>query len=107
MTLPVVNLSSPLVGPGGLVKDPWTAFFRQFTQAPSGAMSLILGASPFGYRAKEPGQISVAGGVSGLTLIRGTVSIDVTGLKLVPVQINDTLIISYGGATTATFLPNF
>lgn len=108
MTLPVVNLGSPLVNSQGLIQDPWTAFFRQFTQAPSGVMSLIVSASPFSYRAKEPGQISVSGGtVSAIHLIRGGTDIDVTGSKLIPVQIADTIIVTYSVLPTIVFLPDF
>lgn len=109
MALPVPDLGQPLVSPGGIIKEgPWTRFFQQFTQAPTAAMSLIVGASPFSYVAREPGLLAPIGGaITSLTLIRGTVLIDVTGLKLIPVSIKDTLKVVYTILPTIKFLPNY
>lgn len=105
---PVINLQSPLVDGQGFIQDPWTAFFQQFTQAPSGAMSVIVTASPFSYTTKEPGFINVSGGiVSTVALIRGTVTIDVTGQKLIPVQIKDIIKVTFTVLPLIKFLPNF
>lgn len=109
MTLPVPDLSQPLVNAGGRIKEgPWTQFFQQFTQAPTAAMSLIVGASPFSYVAREPGLLAPIGGViTSLTLIRGSISIDVTSSKLIPVSIKDTLKVIYTGLPIIRFLPNY
>lgn len=108
MTLPVTNTQVPLVDSRGLITTGWQAFFQQFTQAPSGAMTLIVTASPFSYIVKEPGLINVSGGiVTSISLVRGSVIIDVTGQKLIPVSIKDTIIVVYTGLPNILFLPNF
>ena len=107
MALIVPRLDAPLVDRSGLALAPWTTFFQQFVQAPSAAVSLIIGVSPFNYVAREPGQVAVIGGtVSAIALIRGTVTIDVTGVKLIPVAIKDIVKVTYSILPVIQFLPN-
>ena len=107
MALIIPRLDAPLVDNNLLARPPWTTFFQQFVQAPSVAVSLLVGTSPFSYSAREPGQVAVVGGtVSSITLSRGTVVIDVTGEKLVPVQIKDIITVTYSVLPVIQFLPN-
>ena len=107
MALIVPRLDARLVDNFGLALPPWTTFFQQFVQAPSAAVSLIVGSSPFSYSAKEPGQIAVVGGtVSAIALIRGTINIDVTGEKLILVMIKDIVKVTYSVLPVIQFLPN-
>jgi hypothetical protein len=109
MSLLVPNLSAPLTDSYGLIKSQaWISFFQQFVQAPSGTSSLIVGASPFAYQAKEPGLVNVGSGVvSHISLTRGSTIIDVTGLKLIPVAIKDTVTVTYSVLPTILFIPNY
>ena len=107
MALIIPRLDARLVDDSGLALPPWTTFFQQFVQAPSAVVSLIVGSSPFAYSAKEPGQIAVIGGtVSAIALIRGTVNINVTVVKLIPVAIKDIVKVTYSGLPVIQFLPN-
>ena len=107
MALIVPRLDARLVDNSGLALPPWTTFFQQFVQAPSSAVSLVVGSSPFSYSAKEPGQIAVIGGtVSAIALIRGSVNINVTGEKLILVMIKDIVQITYSVKPVIQFLPN-
>lgn len=106
--IPVPNQLAPFVGKGGKIISPWNQYLQQFTQAPPKVLDLIVTASPFAYSAVEPGFIAVAGGtVSAIALTRGTVTIDVTGTKLIPVSINDTVAVTYSGLPDMKFLANF
>ena len=109
MSLLIPNLSAPLTDNHGLIKSQaWISFFQQFVQAPSGTSSLIVGASPFAYQAREPGLINVSGGtVSAISLTRGSTVIDVTGLKLIQVAIKDTVTVTYSVLPTILFIPNY
>lgn len=107
MALILPRLDARLVDKFGLALPPWTTFFQQFVQAPAAGITLVVGSSPFSYSAKEPGFIAVVGGtVSAVHFIRGTINIDVTGQKLVPVQIKDIIKVTYSGLPTINFLPN-
>jgi hypothetical protein len=108
MAIIVPRLDVRLTDNGGLVfQQAWQSWFQQFTQAPSAAVSLVVGTSPFNYSAKESGQIAVIGGiVSAIALIRGTVNIDVTGEKLILVAIKDIVRVTYTGLPVIQFLPN-
>ena len=112
MALKLPNLAAALVDSAGLVKgEAWISFFSQFVQAPAPIMSIIVGINPFSYTVKEPGMIAVSGGtVSAIALIRGVttpISIDVTGVKLIPVCIKDIIKVTYTGLPTMKFIPGF
>lgn len=106
--IPIPNLISPFVSKVGRLLSPWNQYLQQFTQAPPNIADVIVSASPFSYQAKEPGNVSITGGtVSAITLIRGLISIDVTGTKLIPVAINDTIRVVYSVLPTVKFLANY
>jgi hypothetical protein len=106
MALILPRLDARLVDGYGLALPPWTTFFQQFVQAPSAGIALVVGGSPFSYTVKEPGLIAVVGGiVSAVHFIRGTINIDVTGQKLIPVYIKDIIKVTYTGLPVINFLP--
>lgn len=82
------------------------SYLQQFTQAPPKFVAITVDTSPFSYTAKEPGFVFVAGGtVSALALTRGTDMLDMTGQKIVPVSINDTVTATYSVLPTMVFIP--
>lgn len=98
MTLPVPNLTSPLVDKLGKLIPPWNSWFQQFSQkAPAIA---TVATSPF--TANANGTVIFTGGTPVITLTRGTVSIVLTGQRIIPISISD--IISWTGATAVQFL---
>ncbi len=106
--IPLPNQISPFVSKVGKILAPWVQYLQQFTQAPPNMVDVIVTPDPFFYTSKEPGNVSITGGtVSGVTLLRGQLSIDVTGQKLIPVAIQDTIIVSYSVAPTMKFLANY
>lgn len=109
MTLPVINQNSPLVNAKtGTILPPWNTFFQQFTQAPSGIMSVIVGTSPFNYIVKEPGSININGGtVSNITLSRGNISLDMIGDKQIIVEIKDVISVTFSVKPNILFIPRY
>lgn len=81
-------------------------YLQQFTQAPPKFVDITVDISPFSYTAKEPGYVIVDGGtVSAIHLLRGSDDLDLTGQKIIPVSINDTVITTYSVLPTMTFIP--
>jgi len=99
---------APLVDNFGKILRPWTQYLQQFTQAPPKFMTVIVTASPFSYKVKEPGSVAITGGtVSAIVLTRGTQSINLTGTKIIPVSINDVITVTYSLLPTITFIPAY
>lgn len=93
-TNPVYNLNAPLVDPKtGKVVPPWNSFFQQFTQDAPAVSSVIK--NPF-----TPNAIGkfIIIGATKLILSRGSVSVDITGMLIVPMSIGDTVIWTGGNA---------
>ena len=106
--IPLPNQVSPFVNALGKIIRPWVQYLQQFTQAPPNIMSITVTASPFSYEVKEPGYVHVNGGiVSAITLTRGTISLNFTGMKGVPVAINDIVTVTYTGLPTINFVPSY
>lgn len=102
---PFPNMVQPFVDKLGKIIKPWNRYLQQFTQAPPPFM-LVTGASPFSYTAKEPGYLIItAGTVSAVHLIRGSDDINLTGQKIIPVSISDTVIITFSVLPTFNFVP--
>lgn len=100
------NTGAPFVTKLGKILTPWIQYLQQFTQAPPSVSAIAVGASPFPYVAKEPGFIFVSDGtVTAIHLIRGSDDLNFTGQKLVPVSINDTVIVTYSVLPTVIFIP--
>jgi len=109
-TRPVPNTQSAIAATAdGKIRvfliTPWTQFFQQFVQKVAAAVPVILNGSPFDYTPNQNGNVYVDGGtVSNVSLIRGPDTMDVTGQKLIPVGIGDTIRITYAVAPTVKFL---
>lgn len=112
-TLPVYNLNSPIAeikqGPGGKLQayliSPWNSFFQQFVQPAPQVVNVSLTASPFSLTPNSNGTVIVTGGtISNISLIRGTVTINLTGQRIIPMSLNDTLRITYSVAPQVQFL---
>jgi len=90
------------------LKNPWVQYLQQFTIAPPAFMDITVGASPFEYQAKEPGNLYATGGtITGITLTRGADTITITGEILIPVAVNDIVEITYAVLPTIKFIPSY
>lgn len=97
-TNPVFNQNSPLVDKQGKVAPPWNSFFQQFTQkAP--AVEDVSSINPF--TANALGKLILTGAAT-ITFTRGDVVINLTGQRIIPISIGDT--VSWTGGATAQFL---
>jgi hypothetical protein len=106
--IPLPNLLQPFVSAARQLQSPWNMYLQQFTQAPPNIQDVTVTTSPFEYQAKEPGNVSVIGGtVSAIALVRGLISVDVTGMKLIPVAINDIVRVTYSVLPTIKFLASY
>lgn len=98
---------SRFVSTAGIILQPFISYLQQFTIAPPAFSDITVGASPFEYEAKEPGNVFIDGGmVSAITLTRGTDTITVTG-SLIPVGINDIVTITYSVLPAMKFIPSY
>jgi hypothetical protein len=94
MTNPVLNLGSPLVDiKTGKVIPPWNSFFQQFTQTAPAVSSITQ--NPF--TANAIGKVIIIGAAT-ITLTRGDIIVLVSGEKIIPISIGDTL--SWTGSPT-------
>lgn len=108
--IPLPNTLAPFVNKLGLIIRPWNSYLQQFTQAPPNILSVSVGASPFSYTAREPGNIAITSGtISNVRLTRGIVDIDFgAGTNItVPVGINDVVTITYSVLPTIRFIPSY
>ena len=97
-TNPVFNQNSPLVDPKtGRVLPPWNSFFQQFTQKAPAVQTITD--NP--YTPNVLGKIIITGATT-ITLTRGTVNIDLTGQRIIPMGIGDKL--AYTGPATLQWL---
>lgn len=100
------NTIAKFVDTLGRISQPWIQYLQQFTQAPPNFILVSVSASPFSYTAKEPGSVVITGGtVSAVHLVRGTTDINLTGQKIIPMSINDTVIVTYSVLPTIQFIP--
>lgn len=101
MTQPVYNMNAPIAkirGGFAYLISPWNSLFQQFAQqAPDVAG---VAASPF--TANSNGTVIFTGGSPVITLTRGDVNIILTGQRIIPISVGDT--VSWSGATTVQFL---
>jgi len=102
------NLYNKLINASGCLIDPWIQYLAQFTTAPPNIKDVDVDASPSSYVAQEPGTIHIIGGtVSAIALIRGLITLDVTGSRLIPVGIMDTVRVTYTVVPTIKFIPAY
>lgn len=100
------NTLSRFVDSSLRIVTPWIQYLQQFTQAPPPFVDITVDVSPFSYTAAEPGFIILSGGtVSTIHLVRGTDDIDLTGQKIIPVSIGDTVVTTYSVLPTIQFIP--
>lgn len=97
-TLPVPNLQSPLVNKLGRIIPPWNSWFQAFTQQ---APAVVDYTTTNPLTVNSIGTVIITGAAS-ITLTRGTASFNLTGEKIIPVSIGDT--VSWTGGATVKFL---
>lgn len=98
MTLPVPDLTAAIVDSQRKIIDPWYSWFQQFSQkAPS--VDTITKPSPF--TANANGTVIITGATT-VSLIRGRITISLTGQRIIPISIGDT--VSWTGPATVQFL---
>lgn len=118
LTIPLPNINSPLarvelivngkkiIGQAFIV-PPWNNYFQQISQAASQVMDVALTGSPFSITPNAHGTLIITGGtISNISLIRGAVTINLTGQVIIPIRISDTISITYSVAPTVQFLPD-
>lgn len=101
MTQPLPNMQAAIARvKGGMayLVPPWNSFFQQFTQPAPAVASVTL--SPF--TANANGTVIFTGGAPVITLTRGTDNIVLTGQRIIPISVGDT--VTWVGATTVQFL---
>lgn len=101
MTQPVYNMNAPIAkikGGFAYLISPWNSLFQQFTQQAPDVASVT--ANPF--TANANGTVIFTGGAPVITLNRGDVNIILTGQRIIPISVGDT--VSWSGATTVQFL---
>lgn len=80
----VKNAQGAVIG-SGYVIPPWNSFFQQFTQD---APAVADASSPYTPNAKGALILTGAGAI---TLTRGSVNITLTGQRIIPMSIGDTV----------------
>lgn len=110
--VPFYSTIAKFVDKAGNILQPWIAYLQQFTIAPPPFAAVIVGSSPFAYEAKEPGNLFISGGtVSSITLTRGpdtiTVAPSTVNPRLIPVAVNDTVIVTYSVLPTIKFIASY
>lgn len=118
LTIPLPQLNSPLarveININGkkltgeaFIVTPWNSYLQQFTQNPPAVMNIDVDVSPFSITPNAHGTLIITGGtISNITLSRGTTDINLTGQKIIPIRISDTVSITYSVLPTVQFLPN-
>ena len=110
--VPFYSTIQTFVNKSGIILQPWIAYLQQFTIAPPPFADITVGASPFEYEAKEPGNVFISGGtVSGITLTRGTDTITVapntTNPRMIPVAVNDIISVTWSVLPTMKFISSY
>lgn len=111
--VPFYSTIAKFVNREGNILQPWIQYLQQFTIAPPAFLDITIGASPFEYEAKEPGNVYIAGGtVSDISLIRGGESIVIqtstASPRYIPVSVADIISVTYSIIPTSMkFVPNY
>jgi len=116
LTNPLPNINSPIArvefningksykGKAFII-PPWNSFFQQLVQKPSAVITQDLTGSPYSLTPNANGKIIITGGtISEILLIRGSVSINITGERIIPMRLQDTIQVTYSVAPTIQFL---
>lgn len=102
MTQPVLNLNSAIAtvrGGFAYLMPPWNSFFQQFVQPAPAVSDIPNSASPF--TANANGTVILTGATT-VNLIRGTITINLNGERIIPVSVGDT--VTWTGPATVKFL---
>lgn len=103
---PLPNQVAPIANSDLTIKSPWNSYLQQFTQAPAAAITNVVSVSPYIFVAREPGNLIISGGtISSISFKRGSVTIDLTGQRIIPVSISDSVTIAYSFMPSVQFLP--
>jgi hypothetical protein len=106
--MPFPSTRARFVDATGTILQPFIQYLQQFVQAPPPFINIVVGASPFSYQSKEPGNVTITGGVvTKIELIRGSVSIDLTGSKFIPVSVLDIVKVTYTVLPTLKLIPAY
>lgn len=97
MTLPVPNMTAPLVDTARKVIPPWNSFFQQLVQQAPAVDTVTLG-SPF--TANSNGKVILTGATT-INLTRGSTTINLNGQRIIPVRIGDS--VAWTGPATVQF----
>ncbi len=98
-TRPVPNLNARVVDKAGFLLAPWNYFFQQFVQQAPKIQDVTSSGSP--YKANQNGTVILTGATT-VSLTRGLITISLTGQRIIPISIGDT--ISWTGPATVQFL---
>lgn len=101
MTNPLPNQQSALVrviNNLGFIIPPWNSFFQQLTQKAPAVATVTT--SPF--TANANGTVIFSGVAPSIILTRGMVSINITGQRIIPISIGDT--VTWTGTPAVKFL---
>lgn len=91
----------------GTIIPPWNSFFQQFTQDPPIARTVTGINGVMTFTPNTIGNLFIIGGtVSLVTLTRGLVSLTLTGQRIIPICIKDTVEVHSADASY-TFLETF
>lgn len=104
-TRPLPNVSSKFVNALGKLIPPWNLWLSQKTQAQPAPQPFVPSVSPYSVIINDSGHAYILGGaVSNISLIRGGVTINLTGQVIIPISIADTLEVTYSVIPTILFL---
>lgn len=107
---PFPNVTQFFVNRLGTILQPWMGYLQQFTIPPPPFMPIDVGASPFEYEAKEPGNLAISDGtVTLISITRGsdTITLGAGTDRFIPVAINDIVTITYSVLPTIKFVPSY
>ena len=97
----VPNLKAALTDRLNKIIPPWNSFFQQFTAPAKDAEIPTI--SP--YTPNTQGNLIFTSGTPAITLTRGELDLILTGQKIIPIAVGDT--VTWSGATTVHFLRTF
>jgi hypothetical protein len=86
----------------------WYRFLTRLSQlsAEKPIVAVAVGPSPFSWQADTIGHLNVSGGnVTARNLNRGSVTVDVGAVQLIPVAAGDVVTLIYTVAPTLSFIP--
>lgn len=105
MSLQVYNLLSPWVDlKTGRLASPWNMFIQTLIQAPPSVQDITISSGEIFTPNVDGNLIVTSGTISNISLMRGSVTINLTGQRIIPLAVNDSVAITYSVAPTLQFL---